>query len=69
MFFKKFAKKIKRMDMFDIGLIKLSTFTFTLAFVTFSSEFLSLVQSIDWKIWFVIAILAMIRPAWKCLKK
>ena len=60
---------IKKLNRWDIGLIKLSSMAFILFLITVWSVAMSLVHKIHWS-WFLIAmIIFAIRPMMKAWKK
>jgi hypothetical protein len=60
--FKKLDKKVKKMDLHDIQLTKLSTTAFILFLIVIWPGFLELVLKIHWGWYLGIGILAAIRP-------
>jgi len=60
--FKKFDKRIKKMDVHDVQLTKLSAAAFTLFIITVWPAAMALVHKIHWA-WFLVAgIIFAIRP-------
>ncbi|MCK5474803.1 MAG: hypothetical protein KAI53_05340 [Candidatus Aenigmarchaeota archaeon] len=60
-----FEKMMKKLDVTDIGLIKLSVFAFALWLVSFSQSFAAWVQSVH-PIWFLaIFVAAAVRPFYR----
>ncbi len=60
-----FGKALKKLDVADIGLIKLSVFAFALWLVSYSQSFTAWVQSVN-PIWFLtIFVVAAIRPFYR----
>ncbi len=59
---KKFNKKVKKMDMWDVKLTKLSTIAFTLFLITVWDGLMNLIHQVHWG-WFLGAmVLLAIRP-------
>ncbi len=64
-----FKKRIARYDFWDIGLIKLTSFTVALLFVSFFNGFAAWVQSINPFYLLLLVILFAARPGYKFFKK
>lgn len=53
-----FGKRLKKLDAYDIGLIKLGMFVFALLVVSLSPAFASWVQSVN-PLWFLIVFVVV----------
>ena len=60
--FKKLDKKVKKMDVHDVQLTKLSTAAFILFLITVWPAAMDLVHKIHWGWFLAIAIIAALRP-------
>lgn len=58
-------KKLKKMDIYDIKLVKISVLGFTLMLAKLFPELLVL----DWYWYLIIGVIAMLRPMKKLFKK
>ena len=56
---------LKKFDVLDIGLIKMSVFTFTLWLVALSPEFAGWVQSTNHWLFLAIAVVVAARPFYR----
>ena len=65
---KMFKKVIKKLDCWDIGLIKLAVLTFTFAIISTFPTVLTFVQSVPVWIWWTLFVISMIRPFSKWFK-
>lgn len=64
-----YKKRLAKFDFWDIGLIKLTSFTVALLFVSFFSGFAQWVQSIS-PLYFLLAVVIFaVRPAYKFFLK
>jgi hypothetical protein len=69
MCWKYFNKKVKKMDMWDIGLIKISVAAFVLFIISFfPSEWISQIIELKW-LWLVLFVIFAIKPAIKVFSK
>lgn len=60
--FKKLDKRVRKLDLHDIQLTKLSVFTFALFLLTVWPGAADLLLSVHWGIYLVVFVLAVIRP-------
>jgi hypothetical protein len=64
-----YKERLKRFDLLDIGLIKLTSFSVALLFVSFFTVFAKWVQSVN-PLYFLIAVaIFAARPAYKFFSK
>jgi hypothetical protein len=66
--FTRFDSSIKRMHWYDISMVKLSVFFFTLFLLTSWDGFANIVFSLDWYWYLGLTVLAAIPPMLKMLK-
>lgn len=64
-----FEKKVKNLDIWDIGLTKLSVATFVLFILTIWPTAMNWVQSINPWIFFIIFVVLAIRPIYRMFKR
>jgi hypothetical protein len=64
-----FKKRLGRFDFWDIGLIKLTSFSVALLFVSFFTGFAQWVQSINPLYFLIVVAIFAARPAYKYFSK
>ncbi|MCK5063192.1 MAG: hypothetical protein KAR23_04630 [Candidatus Aenigmarchaeota archaeon] len=64
-----FKKMLHKLDMLDIGLIKMSMIAFTLWLVALLPEFADWVQSTSHWLFLAVAVIIAARPLYKCYIK
>jgi len=66
---KKISNKVKKLDVLDISLIKISVIFFVLFLITIWSTLLDLIIKVHWLWFLIISVLTMIRPLIKLFFK
>jgi len=59
---KRFNQKIKKLDFWDVQLVKLAAIAFTLFVLRIWSGAMNFINRVDWKLLLVIFVILCIRP-------